>query len=215
MSWMTVSSQAPARTSRTCSFTCSMPPSSMRAIRRASSGLIPWRIFSSASRSTYVQTSSSSSRSSRRLPKVFRKKLVMRDSMGMLCPPSARGFFSFVPQRDHGIDANGAARGNVAGNDCDEDEQNCRRGKRCGIAGADREEKAGHQPGKRERSDHSDDNPGECDSSSLVEDYAKNVGALRSERHAHADFVSALRDGIRNHAVASDGRENQGECAEK
>ena len=41
------SSHAPARTSLTCSFTCSTPPNSMRASRSASSGFMPDRSFSS------------------------------------------------------------------------------------------------------------------------------------------------------------------------
>src|ERR1700735_3396493 len=92
-----------------------MAPSSMRAVRRASSGFMPWRIFSSASRSTYPRTSASSSRSFRRLPKVFRKKLVIRESMGMMCPPNAMCLASFVPQRAHGVDAHRPVRWDIRG----------------------------------------------------------------------------------------------------
>jgi hypothetical protein len=41
-----------------------------------------------------------------------------------------------VTERDHGIDANGAVRGDVAREDRDEDEYASHRGKRCRIAGA-------------------------------------------------------------------------------
>jgi hypothetical protein len=42
-----VSSHAPVRTARTCSLTCSTPPNSMRAARRAASGVIPFAAFCS------------------------------------------------------------------------------------------------------------------------------------------------------------------------
>ena len=45
------STNAPVRESRTCSFTCSTPPNSIRAARRASAAGIPARIFSSISSS--------------------------------------------------------------------------------------------------------------------------------------------------------------------
>ena len=120
-----------------------------------------------------------------------------------------------MPQRDYRIYAHGAARGYVTGEDRDEAKQRGHGGKRGGIAGADGKQEAGHQAGKSEGSHDSDDNPGERDFPSLAQDQAKNVRGLRSERHAHANFVGTLRDGIRNHAIDADGREDHGERAEE
>src|SRR6185436_7630792 len=58
-----VSTYAPRWVSRTRSFTCSTPPASMSAARRASSADMPARIFSSTSSSTNPRSSRSSSRS--------------------------------------------------------------------------------------------------------------------------------------------------------
>src|ERR1700733_9797071 len=114
-----------------------MPPSSIRADRRASSDFIPWRIISSANISAYPRTSASRSRSLRRLPRMFRKKLVTREMMGMLRPPYCACFASFVPQGDHGIYAHGAAGWDVASCECDggEDDNHC--SERDGVRPAD------------------------------------------------------------------------------
>ena len=60
-----ISIQMPGRTSRTRSFTCSTPPTSRSAARRAASGSIPALILSSVSSATYAASSRSSARSLR------------------------------------------------------------------------------------------------------------------------------------------------------
>ena len=56
----------PTRPARTSSFTCSIPPSSSRAWRRASAGSAPRSMAAATSRSRWARSSSSSSRSTRR-----------------------------------------------------------------------------------------------------------------------------------------------------
>ncbi len=48
----------------------------------------------------------------------------------------------------------------------------------------------------------------------LESDEAKDVARLRAERHAHADLLGPLADGIRHHAVEPDGSEEEGEEGE-
>ena len=43
----------------------------------------------------------------------------------------------------------------------------------------------------------------------MRDDEAQDVGALRAERHAHADLMCALHDEERHHAVNPDGSENE------
>src|SRR5437867_2241104 len=80
MSFSTVSTNAPARTSLTCPVIVSTRPSSSVAARRASSERMPFRIFSSTSSSKMVRTSSSSSRSTSPRRTTLRQRLDMRDS---------------------------------------------------------------------------------------------------------------------------------------
>ena len=77
MSRKMLSQRAPARASRTCSLTCSAPPNSISAARRASSGVMPDRIFDSASCSTNARSSSLSS-SSLAPPSTIRRSMAQQ-----------------------------------------------------------------------------------------------------------------------------------------
>src|SRR5271168_4972303 len=77
------SRNAPVRESRTWIFTCSTPPSSMRAARCASAGVMPARIFSSTSISRWERTSWSRSASTRRVKNKLRRKLRAFTRSGM------------------------------------------------------------------------------------------------------------------------------------
>src|SRR4029079_2632775 len=84
------SSRAPIFTSRTCSFTCSTPPSSMRAWRRASSGDRPRAPFSSSRSAAQARTSSSRSCSDFCLCTRLRQRLASRD-VQIIVPSAAKG----------------------------------------------------------------------------------------------------------------------------
>src|SRR5215467_11947845 len=91
----TVPIHAPARTSLTRSFTCSTPSLSTSAARRASSALIPARIFCVVIRSTYARSSASRSDSTRSRCTRFFHVLDSRRMIGIAPPlPSLR-----LPQR--------------------------------------------------------------------------------------------------------------------
>src|SRR5262245_20469349 len=79
-----VSRWYPTLTSRTFSLTCSLPPSSISAARRASAGSRPSLIFCSISISRYASISSVSSRSLRALRNRLRQRLDRRASSGMI-----------------------------------------------------------------------------------------------------------------------------------
>src|SRR5262245_1643328 len=86
----TVSARAPARASRTLSFTLSTPPRSSLAARRAARGSAPARTCSSTSRSNVARSSASSSRSTRSRCARFRQRLDRREMKGTLRSEGAR-----------------------------------------------------------------------------------------------------------------------------
>src|SRR6185437_11521589 len=126
-----------------------------------------------------------------------------------LSPPGQRdmSYKSFVPQRDDGIDFHGAARGDVAGGDGDEHQDD---GDACEgewVVGCDAEKLRGHEAREAKRGGDADGYADEGHARALSKNQAQNVGALRAECDAHAEFVSALRDGIGDNGVESKHRE--------
>src|ERR1700728_1152508 len=210
------SNQAPARTSRTSSFTCSMPPSSRRAARRASSGERPWRIFSSARDSKKEQTSASRSRSFRWRAKAFRQKLVMRESAGMFAPslPIQELARSFVAQSDHRIHAHGTTRRDAASG-CGYTNKNRGHGqKRERVARGNSKKQAVHEAresGGRNESENCTEN---SEPGSFAEHEANDIARLRAQSYANTDFMRALRDGIGHDSVNADGCEGEGHASE-
>src|SRR5260370_26262034 len=84
-SCQSVSTNDSQPTARTCSFTLSGPPISMRAARIASSRLIPRRIFSLTAASRYPRSSSSISRSTCSLRNNPRRPLARFPSKDIVC----------------------------------------------------------------------------------------------------------------------------------
>src|SRR5207248_1183975 len=91
------------------------------------------------------------------------------------------------------------------------DDQNERGGsEECpGIAGLHAVELAGDYANGSERRDSADDGSAGNESQSLPQDHAQHIGARCAQGHADADFLSAARYGIRNHAVNSQQRQHQ------
>jgi hypothetical protein len=109
-----------------------------------------------------------------------------------------------VSQSDHGIDAHGAAGGDVTGQEGDGDEHSSDNDKSDWIVGSHTE-----NHGADEARDA--DQRG-CDS--LVNDHAENVRRLRAESHANADFVRLAGDRIDHGSVKADHGEQEREQAE-
>src|ERR1700683_810930 len=188
-----------------------MPPNSMRAARRACSADKPSRIFSSAKVSTYECTSSSSSPSFRRSMKIFRKKLFIRESMGMWCPPYSANFASFVPQCDHGIHASGAPRWDVTGCERDAYEHNSSTDEDERVSGADAEQIALEESSEPEGGGHSDCHASEDDKEAFPQHEARHAAQSCSEGHPYSDFVCASRRLVTEHPVDANGGENERE----
>src|SRR5688572_20655908 len=108
---MVVSTPAPMRASRTCSFSGSMPPSSTSAARRAASGGIPRSRYRAAISSAAACSSSSRSRSSACCLKIDRHALVSRRrsrmSVGLQDEPDGAGDPGPVPLLDSELAAAG------------------------------------------------------------------------------------------------------------
>jgi hypothetical protein len=123
-----------------------------------------------------------------------------------------------MPEGYEGVDLGGAAGGEVAGGDGDEEED-------CGygsegerVVGGDAEELIGHEAGEGERGDEAEDDAEESHFCALAEDELEDVAGLRAQGDADADFVGALADEIGNHTVNSHTGQEQrqrGEDAEQ
>src|SRR5713226_7480355 len=117
----------------------------------------------------------------------------------------------FVAQRDDGVYAHGAARGNVAGDQRDAAEQKRDTEERERIVGADAIDQCGDEASETERSSQADADADECYAHALAEDHTKNVGGRSAERDADADFVGALAGEIGDYPVDSYGGKRQRE----
>jgi hypothetical protein len=100
----------------------------------------------------------------------------------------------FGAERLQGIDGCGSPGGQVAGGQGDHYKQDSDCGEGEGVVRGDSEELTAHEAGEAESEDHAEDNTEEGHFCALAEDEAEDVGALRSEGHADADFAGAFAD---------------------
>ena len=92
-----VSMPAPARTSRTASLTCSAPPNSSSASRRASNGSAPARIFSSSNICRYEPISASRSASTAFFGATLRQSVFSLRHNGMISLPRIKVYRARSP----------------------------------------------------------------------------------------------------------------------
>src|SRR5579863_2718015 len=214
MSCQSCSSQTTLHTSRVSSLTRITFPNFRMAAYLASRGDMPRSMLSCVSRSTWSRISWSSSPSMRLRCVMFRPPAPLdAESAKSLTGLPER--WSFVSQRHCRINAHRPTRRYVASQQCDEREQNGHARERFEISRADSVKQAGHQPRKPERRDNADGNPDTGEFQALANDEPENVAPGRAKRHANANLMSALRHGIRNDAVDSNGSENQCESAKQ
>src|SRR3972149_4441320 len=127
------------------------------------------------------------------------------------CFPSERSAYrrSFMTERLHGIDPRRPPRWDPAreqGHRQQDPYHGCV-GDR--VTGGNAVEEAPQQPSGGERPSHSKSYGDRHDAHSLTDDHAPDVGPLRAERHADADFGGATRDRERQHPIEADRRERQ------
>ena len=133
--------------------------------------------------------------------------------------PGCRGLVisdSFVLQRDHRIDARRAARGNQARQACHRQENRARPRRPPGRSRAGSRRTAWSSSAPRSTaSTKPDGEPGERQRQAASAEGEQDVAGRRAQRHAHADFVGALRHRVGEHSVQSERREQQREQRER
>ncbi len=120
---------------------------------------------------------------------------------------------SFVPKRDHGVDAHGAASWDVAGQDGGgtKQESNCGESQR--VSGVDAEQKTLHGPADSDRQYASDGNSNQQKKDSRAQSHAEDSTWFCAQGYAYADLMSALTGRVGNYAVDSHDGQGQAEQA--
>ena len=103
----------------------------------------------------------------------------------------------FVPQGDQGIDAGGAARGEEAGGESNDGEEEWHQREGEEIVRLDAIEDGIKQLGDEKSDRKTDDEGDEDELRALAEDEAEDRRRFRAQGHANADFASAQRDEVR------------------
>src|SRR6185437_6434520 len=94
------------------------------------------------------------------------------------------------------------------------DESSRRADEREWIAASDSKEPALNHRRRARRSDQPDDDADHGEHGPFAQHQPKYVGLARAKGDAHAEFLRALRDGIRDDAIDADDREHQRERRE-
>jgi hypothetical protein len=119
-----------------------------------------------------------------------------------------------VVQGEGGIDARGAAGGDVAGCGGDGGEKN---GDRCigeRIGHSYLEEDAGREARQHEAAEGADDDAGESELDAVSKDSTEDLRRSCAEGHANADFAGLQADEVGHDAINADERESKAESGE-
>src|SRR6267143_3180687 len=118
----------------------------------------------------------------------------------------------FEPKRGHRIDASCSLRRNPnsEANNCAEEQRRNDESDR--IPGFDTKEEAGQEASEPERSADAEDHAKTGKDHALTDDHVAQIRCLRSQRHAYAEFVGALLDGIRRDPIDTNGSHQQSRC---
>src|SRR5215470_4986518 len=100
----------------------------------------------------------------------------------------------FAAEGGDGIDADGAARGDVGGSERDDDEQERDAAKGDGVVRADSKEKRRDEANQHESSGQTDGNAGQRELERLGENHGLNGAALSAHGHADTNLLRALTD---------------------
>ena len=121
---------------------------------------------------------------------------------------------NLMPQGDRRIHVHGPPRGNLAGEqrDQDQDHWRARHGKRIIRRHADqlRLQNAIHREGCRQAGDHT----GGHGEHAIAQDHPADVLGSRADRHANSNFLSTLAYRMRDHGVEPDGCQQHGNQGE-
>src|SRR4029453_12711734 len=123
------------------------------------------------------------------------------------------GEASLRGESNHRVEFRGTTRGQIAGEKRDDNKQKRNREIRRRIIWPHIEKQTCHDARETEGTGQSGDNTNGGQRHSLPNDQSEHITSLRAERHADADFLGALRDGVSHHAVdAERGEQERGEA---
>ena len=111
---------------------------------------------------------------------------------------------SLVAEGDHGVDAHGAAGGDGAR--CENNDQSEGRGGSVnhGISGTHRDERGRKQPAESNRDERAGNKSGQPEKQTVHHNHAHYIRGTRAQCNADADFVGAANDGLSHHGVQAD-----------
>src|SRR4029434_3607259 len=112
------------------------------------------------------------------------------------------------------VEFRGATRGQIAGEKRDDDKQKRNREIRRRIIRPHMEKQTCHDARENEGTAQTGDNTNRGQRHSLPNDQSEHTTALRAERHADANFLGALRDGVSHYAVDAERGEQERGAAE-
>src|SRR5215469_3793525 len=120
---------------------------------------------------------------------------------------------SFITQCNNRVNAHGAARGNEACAESNQDQERGGREEAGGVEHTDAVEQRAHTLGEQQGQPEAHDYAAENHGHAVAENQTEDGCWLRTESHANADFVAPLVDRIGHYAVSPDGGENESEEA--
>src|SRR5215469_6600895 len=120
-----------------------------------------------------------------------------------------------ITQRNHGVDAHGAARGNVRGEECDGEKQERHGGERQRVGCVDAVEHRGYKARDANRRGDADSHADEHEKNSLADDELQQIATLSAERYANAEFARATNNFIGKQSIKPDASEKQRQSTEK
>src|SRR5690348_7989775 len=115
----------------------------------------------------------------------------------------------FAAHGAYWVDAHGAARRDVTGQQGDGDEQRGDARERGGVGRRNAVEQLRHQPREYECAHKAQRRADQRQSEALANNQQENIFAAGAERNANADLVRAPRDRVADHAVNSNGSQRQ------
>src|SRR2546428_6426178 len=115
----------------------------------------------------------------------------------------------FVAQCRIGIQARGAARGNIRSEQRDERKKHSHAGECDWVRGADSEKESGQKARDDEGGSNANSHAENREPSAFARDQTQYVAALRAERHSNADLLGAACNRKGHNSVDADCRKRQ------
>ncbi len=119
-----------------------------------------------------------------------------------------------MPQRNYGVDTDGAPGGDPAGYCRGESKKQGHGREGDGVVYSDAYELSADKPAKEQADDYSDCQPGENEAQGGPDHHAYNVSPFCAQGHADADFVGPPRGRVGQDAVNADRNQNQANRSE-